>query len=56
MPHSDAYGNCDSNCHSHSYSNGDCNRNAYGHTYRYRQTYTNPKDRSYAKSSANARA
>ena len=32
-----------------------CNRNGYGHTYCHCETYTNPKDRSYAKSSANAR-
>ena len=30
-------------------------RNAYGHTYCYDQTYTNPKDRSHAKSAADAR-
>ncbi len=42
---------------SNKYSNGDCNynRNAYGHTYCYDQTYTNPKDRSHAKSAADAR-
>ena len=37
-----------SNAYSH------CKSNAYGHTYGYDQTYTNPKDRSYAKGSADA--
>jgi hypothetical protein len=63
-----ADGNCHTNCNgyiysnpdsnSYKYSNGDCNcnHNAYGDAYRYGETYTNPKDRSYTKSSADARA
>ena len=42
-PNRDSYGDCNCNC------------NAFGHAYGYGETYTNPEDRSHAKSSAHAR-
>jgi hypothetical protein len=47
--HSNSYR--DPNRDSHSYGNS----NAYSYTYGYGETYTNPEDRSHAKSSAHAR-